>query len=188
MAQQQVRICSIDDCDNTHKAKGYCEKHYMRVRIHGDPNSRKSLRERFEEKVELIPFSTCHWWNSTLSPSGYGQITVNYKSARAHRVAYEMYIGPIPKGMIIMHKCDNPACVNPDHLKTGTQQDNMDDMNSKGRRCSGENHPNSKLTKADALEIRRLGKTHGQRELAKRFDINSSIVNDIINLKAWNHI
>ncbi len=63
-----------------------------------------------------------------------GQVHIRYKNQYAHRVAYELATGPIPEGMVVCHRCDTPACINPDHLFVGTQQDNIADMHRKGRR------------------------------------------------------
>ena len=72
-------------------------------------------------------------WTGTRFASGYGRITQNGKRARAHRVAFELFVGPIPSGMHVLHRCDNPPCVNPSHLFIGTHLDNMRDMEAKGR-------------------------------------------------------
>lgn len=75
----------------------------------------------------------CWIWTAAHSSGGYGQIARNGKNIYAHRVSYEMFVGPIPAGMYICHTCDTPACVNPAHLFAGTQRDNAIDMSRKGR-------------------------------------------------------
>jgi len=131
------QLCSIDGCESTVKATDWCDTHYMRWRRHGDPlaywPNKIPLMERFEEKVELIPFSTCHFWTGALDRSGYGQIYKDGKTEYAHRIAYELYIGPIANDLQVLHKCDNPICVRIEHLFLGTHQDNMDDKMKKGR-------------------------------------------------------
>ena len=99
----------------------------------------KSIRSRFEEKI-IKPEKThattdCWIWNAGLrGNNGYGGFRVNATSIRlAHNVSYELYVGDIPKGMKVLHKCDNPLCVNPSHLFLGTQQDNIKDRDIKGR-------------------------------------------------------
>lgn len=77
----------------------------------------------------------CWEWRGSLS-KGYGQIKVNGRPLRAHRMAYEVAKGDIPEGMHILHSCDNPKCCNPAHLRPGTHQENMDDMQARGRRTS----------------------------------------------------
>lgn len=86
---------------------------------------------RFESKFYVTP--GCWIWTGSKNTGGHGQFTVCGKCITAHRVSYELYIGPIPEGMWVLHKCDNPPCQNPDHLFLGTRQDNVDDMVRKGR-------------------------------------------------------
>lgn len=88
----------------------------------------KPWKQRFEEKFLVSP--GCWNWIACTNPKGYGQFT----QLRAHRVSYELYVGPIPEGLSVLHKCDNRRCVNPDHLFVGTQDDNMKDMKRKGRK------------------------------------------------------
>ena len=93
-----------------------------------------SLRDkaRLINKVS-IDENGCWNWKGGLSGCGYGYITFEGKKQGAHRVSYKLFNGPIPKNMLVLHKCDNRACINPDHLFLGTHQDNMDDMWEKGR-------------------------------------------------------
>ena len=138
-----TRICSIEGCEKNRESRGWCQKHYQRWRAHGNPlktltNNGKSLRERFEMKIEFRLASDCHWFTGFKDSSGYGQIRGPGKLLKAHRVAYELYVGSIPNGdgyhgMCVLHKCDNPSCINPDHLFLGTHQDNMDDKVNKNR-------------------------------------------------------
>ncbi len=77
--------------------------------------------------------SGCWEWNGVLNQGGYGRIFINGKGQMAHRVSYQLVCGPIPDGMLVLHKCDNPCCIRPEHLFLGTHQDNSDDMIRKGR-------------------------------------------------------
>jgi len=92
---------------------------------------RRPLAARFEEKVAL-GLGGCEVWLGMRS-HGYGYLWHEGKMLRAHRVAYELHVGAIPDGMIVMHTCDNRACVNPKHLRLGTASDNMRDCVAKGR-------------------------------------------------------
>ena len=115
-----------------------------------------SLLERFGQKVETIPFSSCHWWVACLDTYGYGSFQIDGKTRLAHRVAYQLYVGPIPEGMQVLHACDNRACVNPAHFFLGTNQDNIDDKVRKGRQSFGKGmlNGNSKLIDEDVRRIR----------------------------------
>ena len=111
------------------------------------------------------------------------------KVKRAHRVAYERFNGPIRKGMIVRHTCDNPACVNPGHLITGTQKDNMDDKVKAGRQAKGESIGQSKLTEEQVLAIRELNaKGVAIPTLVRMYDISRSTVRGITTGKNWKHV
>lgn len=83
----------------------------------------------------------CWVWKGSKAGAGYGVLGIDYKSVYAHRFSYELHFGPIPDNLCVLHKCDNPPCVNPDHLFLGTQLDNMDDRNRKGRTHKGPQKP-----------------------------------------------
>jgi hypothetical protein len=92
-----------------------------------------TLKDRFEDKVSIEPNSGCWLWTGSLNDTGYGQLWVGSKSTRAHRLSYELHVGPIPEGMHVCHHCDNPPCCNPNHLFVGSHTDNMADKIKKGR-------------------------------------------------------
>ena len=104
----------------------------------------------------------------------------------AHRVSYELHIGPISHGLHCLHKCDNPACVNPAHLFLGTNADNMRDRDAKGRVCRGEDHADAKLTEKQVLAIR--ADNRPQRMIAEGYSISLTAVNQIKKRKTWQHI
>jgi hypothetical protein len=91
---------------------------------------------RFNEKWVPEPNTGCWLWVGSTNNKGYGQLFMNGRLQLAHRVSYQLHAGPIPDGVIVCHKCDNPPCVNADHLFLGTQTTNMADMSSKGRHGS----------------------------------------------------
>ncbi|WP_409440502.1 HNH endonuclease signature motif containing protein [Pseudomonas sp.] len=119
---------------------------------------------------------------------GYGRIMRLGSSWWAHRLSYVLANGPIPEGMVVMHLCDNPSCVNPEHLKAGTVADNVHDMESKGRarKRKGSAHQNSKLTESDVIHIRTTNES--VTNLAKRLGVTSTLVSRIRNGFTWKHV
>lgn len=133
-----MKICSVDGCDKTLIAKGYCKMHYTRMSRHGTlvPKIIKGDSEK-SFHAKYIPILTGCWiWMSSLSDRGYGQLTIKNKTIYAHRFSWELHNGPIPEGLLVCHHCDTPLCVNPDHLFVGTQKDNILDAMRKGRLTS----------------------------------------------------
>lgn len=182
------RKCTIEDCNGKHLARGYCQKHYQLLRKCGDLPS-KSLQDRFEEKVEIREGNSCHWWVAVHTKKGYGLFGVDGIMRQSHRVAYELYKEPIPKGLHVMHKCDNPSCVNPDHLEVGTHQDNMADMVNKGRTCKGEGKANSKLKEGDVIKIRAKASSGNKLvDIAKVYGMSPSTISRVVSGKRWGHI
>lgn len=148
--------------------------------------------KNFEDKVERVPFSECQYWTACTIRGGYGHFKVNGTMMKAHRVAYEQFVGPIPKCAFILHSCDQPSCVNPKHLRTGTHQENMDDMKKRDRQAKpkGETNGRVKLTETEVAEIRKLYAAGGisHRALAGRFGVARSLISFILNYKRWTHI
>lgn len=155
------------------------------------------LRTRFDASYTPEPMSGCWLWTSSYTSNGYGEISIGGRSnrevLRAHRLSWAIFRGPIPEGMLVCHKCDNPPCCNPDHLFLGTQSDNMRDMVRKGRnsgvRAKGENNGASKLTEAQISEMRSLYNTcWTQAEIARRFGVGTGTVSNVVNRKVWKHV
>jgi len=148
----------------------------------------RTILERFEEKYIPEPMSGCFLWTASVNNSGYGWIGVNGKTVGAHRLSYELFIGSVPDGLCVLHKCDVRSCVNPDHLFLGTYKDNRADMIAKGRApdMKGVNGGGAKLTEEQVLEIRVASGTH--RQIASRYGIVNSLVSYIKNRKSWSHL
>lgn len=148
----------------THSAKGYVKGQPVRF-IPGHHVRLKPLRpveDRFWEKVDKRGHDECWGWNGSKSSHGYGQLRINDRLNMAHRFSYELHNGPIPDGLDVLHKCDNPPCCNPNHLFVGTAKDNTADMLAKGRgskppvsKRKGEKHPLAVFTNAQVRELRR---------------------------------
>jgi hypothetical protein len=133
----------------------------------------------------------CWEWTASKFKSGYGIFTINKKPFRAHRIAFTLYKMPsIPDGLHVLHKCDNPSCVNPDHLFLGTHQDNMTDMCKKGRHVTnplkGETAVNSKLTDDQVKSIKK--DTRLQRIIAAEYGVHQVLISRIKTGKAWVHV
>lgn len=141
----------------------------------------KTLLERFWEKVDKS--GDCWLWTGATINKGYGQIRIKGKSVLVHRVSYELHRGPIPKGLCVLHHCDNPLCVNPDHLFLGTKYDNVQDMIAKGRRSQ------TKLTLDKVKEIReRVSNGETQISLAKEFGVIQQTISDAVTRKTWKDV
>lgn len=108
------------------------------------------------------------------------------KLAYAHRVSWQIHRGPIPTGLHVLHKCDNPACVNPDHLFLGSDDDNREDKLKKKRQPRGATHWNTKLSEKDVRSIR--ADTRRYRAIAAEYSIHPMSVGDIKRRKSWAHI
>lgn len=133
----------------------------------------------------------CWEWNRIIrGVSGYGIFVINQKTYYAHRISYLLHFGEILENMDICHKCDNKKCVNPNHLFIGTRKDNMIDCVKKGRNfiCSGEKSGCSKLKNNDVEFIRNNCKILKTKELARKYNVSTKTIRDVILMKTWKHI
>ena len=132
--------------------------------------------------------SGCWLWAGNIDKDGYGRFGLDGKTQRAHRVAYQFFCGKIPKGMCVLHQCDVPACVNPDHLWLGTNSENTQDRCKKGRsgRSKGEKNGGSKLTELQVSEIRqRLKAGEKSQSIASIYGMSNTTVWRIGKGKRW---
>jgi hypothetical protein len=192
-----MKTCTMDACDNPLLAKGLCRKHYLRKYRTGKPEGVRPngpLEERFWPKVNKRGPDDCWEWQASRTPRGYGQIGLggNAKPIPAHRASYMLAHGRIPDGMHVLHSCDNPACVNPAHLRLGTHAENMRDKVERGRVpksefiCRGEGNINAKLN-ADLVRKARSGELSVD-EVIEMTGVNRSTVNAAKRGKTWKHI
>ena len=148
------------------------------------------MEARFLTKVIKCENGCWEWTGCKRSKrSGYGALKVNGKMYPAHRLAYQLWNGEIPVGMVVRHKCDNPPCVNPEHLEIGSYKDNTNDMMARGRASVGEKQGCSKLTEDDVREIRILrGFGFTLKELGKMYAVHFATIAYSMNGKNWKHI
>ena len=134
-------MCSVTGCPNASNARGLCKSHYARL-LRGKPLDApmrhkgvplESLRQYLKERSIPGPNGCIDWAGSTRT-DGYGQISVDRRRMGVHRLAFELDSGEIPPGLLILHSCDRPICINPAHLRVGTHAENTRDAIDRGRR------------------------------------------------------
>ena len=193
--------CTIDGCSKLQDSRGMCRMHYVRVQRHGSPHIRLSngkpttVPQLMEKYVPHRPENECWVWQGGLDKSGYGvtnamRPTGRRGPSRAHRVIYEALVGPIPAGKLLMHSCDNPPCVNPAHLRPGTDAENLADMAAKGRSARGSKHRAAKLDEPTVMEIRRKYATgkYQQRDLAIKYGLTPTPMSQLLRGITWKHL
>ena len=154
--------------------------------------------DKFWNRVSISGLYGCWQWTGAVNNKGYGiywntgkNLSV-YKTLLAHRVSWVLRFGAIARGLLVLHRCDNTRCVNPDHLFLGTQKDNITDSLLKGRHrygcLRGESHPESKLTNSDVREIRSLIGTMSFCAIARKFNVNNTAIHHIHKGRTWVHV
>ena len=185
--------CSVEGCEKPAVARGWCPKHWWRWRNYGTTDIYSAMdlspEERFWAKVDRS--GSCWLWTASSRGDGYGAFQVqSTRQVSAHRYSYELHYGQIPDGLVVMHSCDRPLCVNPEHLSLGTSAENAADSARKARRPRGSRNSQAKLTEGQVIALReryaRGGVTH--RVLAEEYGVSTALINSIINRKAWRHI
>ena len=143
----------------------------------------KTDEERFLGRVNKS--GDCWEWTGTTTAYGYGLLSIKNKQHYAHRIAYEFSKGPIPKGLHIMHHCDNPACVNPDHLSAVTAKENIRDSVKKNRFPKGETNGHCRLSDNQIIEIRFKRKEGASyNDLAKKYQVGARYISKITRMKS----
>lgn len=146
---------------------------------------------RFADSIRVGASDECWPWLGTTDRNGYGVIKDdNGKQVSAHRVAYALTRGAIPSGRLIMHRCDNPPCCNPEHLHAGTNLENQRDKKSKGRGVyrRGASHHMTRLTDLDVANIRSLAGHVSRRAIAARYGVCRQTIDRIVNGIHWQHL
>lgn len=153
------------------------------------PKSKEQIREKFYSHINPQNEDDCWNWQGCMGLSGYGAFCYQRRNIGAHRASYEIHYGPIPSGLVVMHTCDNTFCVNPKHLRLGTQADNARDCQRKCRNARGEKSGTTRLTNEDIFMIRRLRHSKlTQRQIAEIYNIRPLTISKIQTGKAWKHL
>ena len=151
----------------------------------------EGMVRNFWGRVSVGSESECWPWSGCCVPSGYGHLRISGKDKAAHRVAWELACFPIPSGLEVCHKCDNPRCCNPGHLFLGTHAENQSDMSRKGRArgARGECSPRAKLTAGGVVDIRRrFADGESQAGIARSLGLHPSSVFGIVRGTRWAHL
>lgn len=186
MAYKMISPLKCRLCDRPAYARLLCASHY--VIEHRNGNIKKyeklSVHDVWESRIEKT--ESCWLWRGQIGTYGYGYISLNGKPTLAHRFVYEQLVGPIPQGLYLLHSCDTPACVNPDHLRCGTQKENIQDAVDRGRIEKGEDRYNAKLTETDIRAIRADGRP--KAHIARDYGVTRALIRGIQAGRRWKHV
>lgn len=186
-------MCKVEGCDSEKYAAGLCSKHYNRLRTTGTtdegPKARAPVEQRFWRYVTPGAPDECWEWKGGRSRFGHGVISLggaNGTKTNAHRISYLIHFGNLPesdgKTNCVLHSCDNPACVNPAHLRLGTQKENIGDVKLRDRRDNTyqkkrDAHPNAKMTMAQVMAARdRVANGGSMAQIAKEYGVTRQAV------------
>ena len=192
------RTCSIAGCSKPSRARGWCQAHYALWRKNGDPLVSKSPTRnldiegtfRFYMPGDPPPVGDVWKWAGPLDTNGYGIFQCDNKRHYAHRVAYEIFIGPIGPGLVVRHRLDIPIDVNPGNLELGSTADNIRDRDDRDRTARGTSIGTAKL---DDAAVRAIRSMYSQglgtyRTLGKQFGVDKSIIGDVVLRRTWKHV
>jgi hypothetical protein len=144
-------------------------------------------KAKFFNRVRLAE-SGCWLWTGYRNSQGYGAVNEGGRTRGAHIWSHELFKGPVPNGLMVLHACDNPSCCNPAHLRTGTAKENTADCISRGRfkKSAGTFNSLAKLTDTDIVEIRNSTLSH--RDLSLKYGIDRTNIHYICNGETWKHV
>jgi len=195
--------CAIDGCGRPTVGRGLCRKHYMRWWRNGDPAHvrKKAIKTLGDLLARTVDRGGCLEWQGSIGEWGYGCVSYHGVTWLAHRLAYYLKHNKHPGEWLVCHHCDNPACVNPEHLFLGTNKDNMRDAKAKGRtvpparpspeqQVRGERQWKARLTDAAVVDIRaRYTGAYGElRALAKEYGVSAATVGHVVRGRTWRHV
>jgi len=194
---KEIKQCKVSECTKKANCKGFCTTHYGRWKTHGNALIKtkfqrdRPLEERFWSKVDIRNPFECWPWLAAVrrKDEGYGAFWINGHHQPASRIAYSLIFHNVPINLQVCHHCDNPSCCNPEHLFLGTNIDNVQDRDKKGRGASGEKKRTStwSFCQKDVIFIRKLikNKTLKQIEVAKMFNVSPSVINNLIKGRTY---
>lgn len=171
------------------------------------PSLNDNIKKRFESKILLGMLDGCHYWTGQVDSCGYGVFHIKNSKFSAHRISYIINKGDL-KNLLVCHSCDNPSCVNPDHLFLGTHQDNMNDMKRKKRaigivrkmrsykyvssfniNCTPSSRKRLKLCRISALVIRDANKIGLRtKDIARYFNAGLATIRDVVSGRTWHNV
>lgn len=192
---ENARRCSIPGCDGIYDSHGMCGKHYMAFLRNGNPTLVVQVQHHGMSVAERLALRTkkgpkCWEWTGAKNRAGYGVMRDGQGNNLAHRIAWTLRHGAIQKGMFVLHRCDNPACVRVSHLFIGSLADNNADMRAKGRQrgpsLKGSANPNAKLTEDTVRKIR-ASNTPGS-EIARQLGVSQTIISAARKGHSWKHV
>jgi hypothetical protein len=179
-----MNICIIEGCRTTAHSRGFCKKHHQWHWKRGLLPPLPSTEDIFWAHVDKKSPGECWEWRGGRHSAGYGEFKRG-GLGRAHRYSFALHYGEIPDGLHVLHKCDNPGCVNPGHLYAGTHQQNMRDMGMSGAQ-KGERNPRNIITQKTALAILSMFAVgRRQKDIAAECVTSVGVVRSIANRKTW---
>lgn len=181
------RICSIPDCGKSVRSRGLCSAHYSRFRRYGSTDARRApdgAGASFIADALKSETDDCILWPYYKRNGGYGAATVDGTFVAAHRYVCEQTHGP--SDLYACHKCGVPACINPRHLRWGTNAENQADAIAHGTTRVGSRHPGAKLTEENVRTIRRGGKR--LCDFARMFGVSEQTIRIVRDRKRWKHV
>lgn len=201
MMARPISHCSIEGCARRNVGNSMCEPHYRRWKRTGSPMSHipiavtpdsfASLRAAFDFYLpgSPPPEGVIWAWPGSRFASGYGRIKVAGRTWRAHRAAYELFVGPIPNGSVVRHKNDTPIDVNPNNLELGTIKDNAEDRTERERGVCGERHHSARLTGGAVRQMRDLhARGISYKELGRRYGVSDTSAKRAVEGLTWKHV
>lgn len=179
-----LKQCKVDGCDDPHKARGFCRKHYLRVRRSGSAEIEPFKAEWVKSNVGYIG-DDCLIYPFGKNAGGYGSLTHLGVKQSASRLMCSLVHGDRDESFDARHKCANKACCNPSHLEWGSRSENMRDKARDGTDNRGTKNPLSRLTDSQVREIYGLRGGMSQRQIASKFGVSQRTVFSILHGEKW---